>query len=84
MKDKLKKYSEYVRQNFKPEVDAKKVKELAEKNKPVEGPKTEDLRQLGLKYLQWSKEHTNPNKNSENDESSNENSRKIIKPINYL
>ena len=64
MKDKLKKYAEYVRQNFRPEINAKKAKELANKNKssPIPNTNTEDLRELGLKYLQFSKEHIDPNK----------------------
>ena len=33
MKDKLKKYAEYVRQNFRPEISQKKAKDLASKNK---------------------------------------------------
>lgn len=84
MKDKLKKYSEYVRQNFKPEIDEKKTKEISEKNKSaVQSPKTEDLRELGLKYLQFSKGQIDPSKKkTENEEEEKE--FKIVKPINYL
>ena len=43
MKDKLNKYAEYVRANFKPELDRRKVKK-SQKNKSVPIPKTKDLR----------------------------------------
>lgn len=44
MKDKLKKYAEYVKHNFKPDIDRRKAKSMAEKNKSVPIPPTEDLR----------------------------------------
>ena len=40
MKDKLKKYAEYVRQNFRPEISKKKMNELANKNKSAPIVKT--------------------------------------------
>lgn len=64
MKDKLKKYSEYVKHNFKPETSHKKsnLKEEKKNKSAMTSPKTEDLREIGLKYLQFSKEHGDTSK----------------------
>ena len=70
MRDKLNKYSEYVRQNFQPEPDKKKILELKQKNKSISIPNTkpEEGRELGLKYLTYSKEHGDPGKRNEQEE----------------
>lgn len=84
MQDKLKKYGEYVRQNFRPEISPRKAKDLASKNKsmPIPMVKTEQLRQLGLKYLQYSKEHIDPNKKENTEDEDNQ--PRAFKPKNYL
>lgn len=61
MRDKLKQYGDYVKNNFKPEVDPAKSEEL----KVVVDKKDvrpEEMRKMGLENLKWSKEHINPNK----------------------
>lgn len=57
------------------------MNELANKNKSAPIVKTEDLRELGLKYLQYSKEHVDPNKKEQEDE---DDKPKAFKHHNYL
>lgn len=61
MRDKLRKYSEYVKSNFKPEVDTKKATLMKEQiesitHKPPE-LKGDEPKKIGLEYLKYSKEH---------------------------
>lgn len=62
MKEKLRKYAEYVQSNFKPDVDHKKSKTNSDHNKSMPIPQTKDLREIGLQYLQYSKEQIDESK----------------------
>ena len=61
VRDKLRKYSDYVKSNFKPEIDQKKAELLREQietvtHKPSE-LKGDESKKIGLEYLKYSKEH---------------------------
>lgn len=62
IRDKQVKYSQYVRQNYVPEPSNKKINELLEKNKTVKVPKKskKQIMNMGLKYLEFSKEQGDP------------------------
>lgn len=56
LKDKSRKYSEYIRQNVVPEVDDKLAEEIAKRQpEPVKRKKPKEIRQMGLNNLQFSK-----------------------------
>lgn len=57
LKDRGKKYSEYIRHNFVPESDQKLVEELNKRiGQPIKRKKPKEIRQMGLNNLQYSKE----------------------------
>jgi len=84
LREKLRQYGDYVKSNFKPDIDPQKVSEL--KGNPEEKVeiKPEEARRMGLENLKFSKEHINQKASSSSELNSTNSNTRPPKPINYL
>jgi len=56
LKEREKKYCEYIKQNFTPDSDEKLIEELAKRqSKSIPKKKAKEIRQMGLNNLKYSK-----------------------------